>query len=501
MLISTSDSSKRTESGFEIPDVEKGLPVSEEQHREQTLERKDSNVVDWDGPLDPEIPLNWTGRKKWTNILMVAVLTLLTPFASSMFAPSAVEVMHEMDVTNPDLGSFAVSIYLLGYAFGPLIIAPLSEMYGRLIMYHSCTILFLLTTLGVAKSSSMPMLIGFRLLTGLCGACPLTLGPSTVSDLFKQEYRGKVMAMWTLPVLLGPSVGPVAGSYISAALGWRWDFWFLMIATGVVFVPAILLLRETYEPVLLARKVHRLRKETNNEKLVPARHSNKTPTEIFWISIVRPLRMLCLSPITLGLSVLTATAYGILYLLFTTVTPMFKSRYGMDKNVGLVYLGFGLGQFIGIIVLSKVSDWLVLRMAKGREMKPEYRLPPLVPGAACIPIGLLIFGWTAEYNVHWIAPVIGTVVIGFGMIATFMPVGVYLVDAFTIYAASATAANTVLRSLGGAVLPLCGPKLYAALGTGWGSTLLAAMALVMMPMIWYAMKFGEGARARSKSRF
>lgn len=271
--------------------------------------------------------------------------------------------------------------------------------------------------------------------------------------------------------------------------------------TGVVFVPAILLLRETYEPVLLARKVHRLRKETNNEKLVPARHSNKTPTEIFWISIVRPLRMLCLSPITLGLSVLTATAYGILYLLFTTVTPMFKSRYGMDKNVGLVYLGFGLGQFIGIIVLSKVSDWLVLRMAKGREMKPEYRLPPLVPGAACIPIGLLIFGWTAEYNVHWIAPVIGTVVIGFGMIATFMPVGVYLVDAFTIYAASATAANTVLRSLGGAVLPLCGPKLYAALGTGWGSTLLAAMALVMMPMIWYAMKFGEGARARSKSRF
>ena len=78
MSISTSGNSKRTESGFEIPDVEKGLPVSEEQHTEQTAERKDSNVVDWDGPLDPEIPLNWTGRKKWTNIFMVAVLTLLT---------------------------------------------------------------------------------------------------------------------------------------------------------------------------------------------------------------------------------------------------------------------------------------------------------------------------------------------------------------------------------------------------------------------------------------
>lgn len=149
-----------------------------------------------------------------------------------MFAPSIPEVMSEMNTSSEDLGSFAVSIYLLGYAFGPLVIAPLSEIYGRLIMYHCCSALFLLTTLGVAKSFNLPMLIVFRFLTGLCGAGPLTLGPATVSDLFKQEERGRVMAIWTLPVLLGPSVGPVAGSYISASLGWRWDFWFLMMAVS-----------------------------------------------------------------------------------------------------------------------------------------------------------------------------------------------------------------------------------------------------------------------------
>lgn len=208
--------------------------------------------------------------------------------------------------------------------------------------------------------------------------------------------------------------------------------------------------------------------------------------------------MLFLSPIVLGLSLLTATAYGILYLLFTTVTSMFKARYGMTRNVGLIYLGFGLGQFIGIFVLSLLSDWLLKHMAKGREMKPEYRLPPLILGATAIPVGLLIYGWTAEYLVHWIVPVIGTVIIGFGMIVVFTPVGIYLIDAFTIYSASATAANTVLRSLGGAFLPLCGPRLYASLGTGWGNTLLAVLSLAMIPMIWYAMKFGEEARMRSK---
>ena len=264
---------------------------------------------------------------------------------------------------------------------------------------------------------------------------------------------------------------------------------------------ALLTLSETYEPVLLQRKVNALRKKTNNYTITAARASNKNPRDLFISSITRPIKMLVLSPIILGLSLLTATAYGILYLLFTTLTPMFKSRYGMAKNVGLVYLGFGLGQFIGIILLSKLSDWLVRKMAKGRDMKPEYRLPPILPGAFAIPIGLLMYGWTAEYRVHWIAPVIGTVIIGFGMIVVFMPVGVYLIDAFTLYAASATAANTVLRSLGGAFLPLCGPKLYAALGIGWGNTLLAGLSLAMIPMIWYAMKFGEAARLRSDSKF
>ena len=131
-------------------------------------------------------------------------------------------------------------------------------------------------------------------------------------------------------------------------------------------------------------------------------------------------------------------------------------------------------------------------------MKPEYRLPLLWPGAIMVPIGLLLYGWTAQYRVHWIVPILGTALLGAGMIGAFMPIGVYLVDAYTIYAASAMAANTVLRSLGGAFLPLAGRDMYNALGLGWGNALLAFIALGMSPMIWFFLKYGERIRTHPK---
>lgn len=122
-----------------------------------------------------------------------------------------------------------VSIYLLGYAFGPLFLAPLSEIYGRLPIYRICMVTFLLTNIACALSVNMPMLIIFRLLTGLAGACPLTIGPASVADCFSQQERGRAMAIWNMPVLLGPSLGPAVGAYVSRGLGWRWNFWLLII--------------------------------------------------------------------------------------------------------------------------------------------------------------------------------------------------------------------------------------------------------------------------------
>ncbi|KAF5587008.1 beta-glucosidase K [Fusarium subglutinans] len=278
-----------------------------------------------------------------------------------------------------------------------------------------------------------------------------------------QRAKKELKAIWNMPVLLGPSLGPAVGAYVSRGLGWRWNFWLLIIMTGAVLVVCAFIQKETHPPTLQRKKLKALQIERHTEELPPA-----TPhRQLIKRSLARPLKMLFLSPIIFGLSFLTAIAYGTLYLLFTTVSETFITKYGIVTNVGLIYLGFGFGQIVGLILFGMVSDPILRRMARGGELKPEYRLPLMIPCSAIIPVGLLVYGWTTEYGVFWFVPVIGTFMIGFGMITVFPSVSTYLVDAFPTYAASATAANTVLRSVGGALLPLAGPKMFHAIGQGW----------------------------------
>ena len=152
-----------------------------------------------------------------------------SPLASSMFAPGVPQLMEDFESDNLELASFVVSVYILGYAFGPMAIAPMSELYGRLPVYHVCNIMFVIFTVACAVASNLNMLIAFRFLEGLFGSAPLTIGGGTIADMIVQEKRGGVMAIWAMGPLMGPVVGPVAGGFLTQAKGWRWVFWVIAI--------------------------------------------------------------------------------------------------------------------------------------------------------------------------------------------------------------------------------------------------------------------------------
>ena len=233
----------------------------------------DPNVVNWDGPDDEENPLNWTNRKKWTNVAMLAAITTLTyvlvlalvsfcdrveemltagivsrPLASSMFAPAVPQMMNEFGESSVVMSSFVVSVYIIGYAFGPLVIAPMSELYGRLWVYHINSFLFIIFTMACGLSTNLGMICAFRFLAGVAGSCPITVGSGSIADTFPQDQRGKVMSIWTFPILFGPSIGPVIGSYLSEGAGWRWDFWLLVICVSWVHKPEKEMTGLTYLP-------------------------------------------------------------------------------------------------------------------------------------------------------------------------------------------------------------------------------------------------------------
>lgn len=211
--------------------------------------------------------------------------------------------------------------------------------------------------------------------------------------------------------------------------------------------------------------------------------------------------MLLLSPIVASMCIYIAVLYGLLYILFTTFTEVFQGYYGFSSSAsGLSFLGSGVGMLIGLFYVGSLSDRAIrLKISQNQEPIPEDRLPLYltIPGSLAIPIGLFVYGWTVDQHVHWIAPEIGNAATGFGMIIILMGVQTYLVDAFTKHAASAIAACTVLRSLAGGLLPLCGLELYHKIGMGWGNSLLAFVALAMAPIPILFYFLGEKLRARS----
>ncbi|KAK2595224.1 hypothetical protein QQS21_007077 [Conoideocrella luteorostrata] len=460
----------------------------------------EESIVDF-GPNDPENAINWPAAKKWSIVFTLAAMTFVVALGSSISAPGVNDAMVEFNNTSSVLSSMIVCVYNIGLAVGPLILAPMSEMYGRLIPYHVTNVLFTLFTLGCALSPNLPALIIFRMLAGMEASAVLNIGGATVADMFIQEERGFAMAVWTFGPLLGPAVGPVAGGYLTGAKGWRWVFWVVTIGSAVFTVLFFILVRETYAPVLLQRKVSRLRCETGNLNLRSALESNLSPRERMVRSLRRPLVLLFRSPIVFLFSLFIAMVYSYQFLLFVTIPNVFGKLYHFSVGAtGLAYLGIACGLLIGNALFGQMSDRILMRKANGHKLKPEYRLPLMIPAAFCIPACFFIYGWTTYYQVHWIVPICATSLLGIGLNMSLMTIQVYLVDAYTLYAASALAATSILRSLFGAFIPLAGAPLYDNLGLGWGNSTLGFVAVALIPVPFLFIRYGEAIRTSPRYR-
>lgn len=121
-----------------------------------------------------------------------------------MFAPGAAELVSEFGITSEVLAAFTVSIYLLGFGLGPLLISPMSEIWGRLIVIQICNIFFIGFTIGCAASTNTATFFVVRFLAGCACSAPMTVGGAVIADVTVPDQRGKAMALWALGPLLGP---------------------------------------------------------------------------------------------------------------------------------------------------------------------------------------------------------------------------------------------------------------------------------------------------------
>ncbi|BFZ54747.1 hypothetical protein PYCC9005_001784 [Savitreella phatthalungensis] len=456
-------------------------------------------VIGWEaGGQDPENPKNWPRRRKMINVTVVSLMALLCPMSSSIMSPGLPNIERDFD-TSTIIAALTVSIFVIGFGVGPMILAPLSETFGRRPIYCVCFPIFVLCQIPCALAVNVSMLIVFRLFSGIFGSAGIACGAGTIGDMFGPRERAPVVGKYVLGILLGPAIAPLIGGFTVQGAGWRWTFWIMLIMASVNSVVAILFLRETYAPILLDQRAKQMEKELDHP-CIAADHDMRSLRLRLWLAVKRPMKILFLQPIVFIMASYMALIYGTLYAMFTTFPTVFRQTYGFNEGiVGLVYLapgiGFLLAVTLGVPQIQKNYERLADRQPD-KQGKPEFRMPVGYVGAVFVPMGLFWYGWSVEKQNFWLVPLIGAFFFGAGLVLLFQTIQNYFIDGFARYAASAIAAGSIFRAVVGAVFPLWVPYMYDAIGYGWGTSILGFAAVLLMPMPFIIMRYGERLRTR-----
>ncbi|CAG8157996.1 unnamed protein product [Penicillium olsonii] len=460
-------------------------------------------LVTFDPESIPVCSYSLSLARKWLIVLIVCTATVCVTCTSSIYTTTYVQMEAKFN-TSRLVSTVGISVYVLGIALGPLLTSPLSEWFGRKPIYLTSWSLFIIWNIPPIVARNIQTIIIARFFTGLTGGTFLAVAGGTVRDLFSDHHIQKPMAVVAAAPFMGPCFGPLIGGFINFNTHWRWTYYFVIIWSVVLLLLILVFTPETYHPAKLQSAARKLRKQTGNDRYqADVEQNGQIKGKMLLISLLRPFQLLFLEPMCLCLGIYSALLLGILYLFFGAFPLIFETQYGMNIwQIGLTFLGIIIGMIaagLSTPLWTRVRQRLLDRSKDGPDARhPEYRLPPAILGGFLTPIGLFWFGWTTRPSIHWIVPIVGSGVFGFGTLLTFMGIFTFLVDAYPKYAASALAANGFTRSSFAAVFPLFGVQLYEGLGIQWATSLLAFLTVAMVPFPCIFFIYGKSIRGKSR---
>lgn len=463
---------------------------------------EDPYVVEWIDN-DPRNPMTWPKTKKWIIALAVANSVLVVSFCSSAFSGGIQQIMMEFKVSQ-EVVTLGVSLFVLGFALGPLLWAPFSELYGRQIVFVGTYAAFMAFNAGVAGANSIYSLLILRFFAAAFGSSPLTNAGGVIADIFTANERGLAMSIFSAAPFMGPVLGPIIGGFLGMTEGWRWVNGLMAIWAGALLVACAFLVPETYPPVLLRRRAEKLSKLTG--KVYRSRtdidQGKVSLGEAFATGLKRPWILLFCEPIVLLLSLYHAIIYGILYMLFGAFPIVYRiGRHWNEGISGLPFIAVAIGIALAITYVIIVDNKMYMKKVKesGRGFAaPEARLPMCIIGGIALPIGLFWFAWTNSPSLPWAISVVASIPFGFGMVLIFLSIMNYLIDSYTIFAASVLAGNGIIRSVFGAAFPLFTSQMYDNLGIHWASSVPAFLAIACLPLPFLFYKYGATIREKCK---
>ncbi|GAA5885304.1 hypothetical protein JCM6882_009560 [Rhodosporidiobolus microsporus] len=451
---------------------------------------------------DPEDPAEgWSKWKRYRALALAMAVTYTSAFnATANGAASSGFRADHPDVTSTEFQTSSFS-YLVMLGLGPLVLAPVSETFGRRPQIVLCLFVITICFIGQALAPNIACLSVIRWIQGTAASIEGPVAAGVVADLWPKRTRGPAMSLFVLTVFTANGTGPLCANWIAEKTTWQWVYWVQMISHAVVTVLCLVAFPEPRADVILGKRCKIMEKETGKPHYVEGGERFEGWWDALKISCGRPLYYLFTEPIVMALSLYAGMAWGMVFLFVGAIAHVFEETYGFSKGEGGSVLVCGaIGAGISCALFNAFAEPIFQRaLIKGYgKAKPEIRLYAPAVGGILFSVGAFCFAWTAREWIHWIVPCIFIVMFNMGIYTIYLATYLYLGDVYDKYSSSAQASQGLLRNVLGATFPFFGIAMYDKLTFPWASTLVGFIAGAFAIVPWVLIFYGERIRARSK---
>ncbi|KPI36725.1 Transporter mfs1 [Cyphellophora attinorum] len=500
----------------ELPDyqapVQVGTPTEHGKHESSTgkddpLQHKSpARLVAWNGPDDKDNPRNWSPAKKRWVMTIITLYTFVVYTSASVIIP-IVDIVIERYSVSLDVATMGLSVYVFGYALGPLLWSPLSELrfVGRNPPYLYSFIVFIIISLVLCWIDNYAAFIVLRFFQAFFGSPPLATGVASIDDIYNVYSAPYAYSLWVLAQYVGPAVGPVIAAY-TINTSFRWPLREVVIISIPVLI-LLLLLPETSHSNILLRRARRIRLATGDNQYHSAAELEPiTFSSIITNTMIKPTEISMKDPAIGFAAVYSMLVYGVYYSFFECFPIVYLERYHFTtQSLSLTFISLGLGGFIGYLTYCLYLHTFFIPRARAYHAKHARPVPQedwLIPGlfgVFGVSAFLFMFAWTANSgSIHWIVPNIATTFQAVSSFWVFQAIICYIVLSYPRYVASLFAANDLCRSTAAAAMVQSTHYLYVNLGIGKGVSLIASVAVIGIVGMFVLWRWGGWLRARSK---
>ncbi|KAF8465079.1 major facilitator superfamily domain-containing protein [Kalaharituber pfeilii] len=372
---------------------------------EDAAAEREISVVGWDSETDSENPLNWPKKRKLLISLTSCLQAVQCTLCACIFTPGVKEITRDLKTSN-ELALTALTFYVMGFALGPLVWSPMSEVYGRNYVYHRPWPIFTVIKIGCALAPNIATLLVCRFIAGFTGGTAVTIPAGGMADIWTSDEIGPPIGMFLMQAYLGPIIGPLIGGLPCRICIMEMDILALLDQLFCARFELLVVSGDFRSNILLERKAKRLReqqpKTDTTRILAPNEVHKKSKAEVFRAAIWRPWRLLFLEPIVFLVALYISFVNGVLHLYFAAYPIVYRGLYHWDVgNAGLPFIGLAVGILLGGVV-AKHMNQVHIRLktdyvAKtGSTIYPEGRLPYAIIASFLVPGSMFWFAWSGD---------------------------------------------------------------------------------------------------------